>query len=453
MIRVALLAASIAASALHLHAQPAPAQTVAIVGATVFPMSANTSMLRDHTVVVAGNRITAIGPSATISVPSGARRVDGRGKYLIPGLADMHVHLEYFDKPDILALFLANGVTTVRNMDGRPYLLDWKRRIAAGELSGPRIYTAGPLLDGKPPVRPDNTVVETPEAARVEVAAQIAAGYDFVKVYSGLSPSAYQAISDAARRGGRDVSGHVPRAVGLEAVLASGQHAIEHLQDYGPAIEADTAQAWSKRYLSMPVTPAKIRAIAERQAKAGVWNVPTLIQPEREVLRDDEITARLASDEVQFIPAEGRKLWEQQTRRGAARMDDEDWKLIAAGRAHRLMLVAGFRDAGVPMVSGSDTPNPFVVPGFSLHDELALLVKAGCTPVEALAASTREAARFMGTSDWGTIESGKAADLLLLEASPLDDIANTRRIAGVMAAGRWLDTEARRAMLNALRGK
>ncbi len=425
--------------------------TIAIVGATVIPMTSNDAVLRDHTVLTDGGRIISIGPTSSVRVPSGATRVNGTGKFLIPGLADMHVHLEYFDDPAILGLFVANGVTTIRNMDGRTYLLDWKRRIATGGLAGPRIYTAGPLLDGNPPVRPDNTVVADATAARSAVDAQVGEGYDFVKVYSALSPEAYAAILDTARARGRKVAGHIPRAVGLDGVLAAGQLFIEHLADFAAAIQADQAPGWSRRYLAMPVDPAKMRSVAERLTAAGVWSVPTLIEPERGVLRDAAITELLQSEELRYIPADGRALWERQTRAAAQRMDEDDWKLIAAGRAHRMMLVQQFRAARVKLLAGTDTPNAFVVPGFSLHDELALLVEAGLSAGEALASATREAAAALDATDWGTIEEGKSADLVLIDGNPLQKISYTRAIAGVVRSGQWLDTGARNQKLQALR--
>jgi imidazolonepropionase-like amidohydrolase len=436
---------------LSLMAQSA-SDTIAIVNTTVLPLTANGLVLANHTVVIAADRIAIVGPSASTNIPKGTRRIDGRGKFVIPGLADMHVHLEYFDEPGILGLFIANGVTTVRNMDGRPYLLDWRRRIAAGELEGPRIYTAGPLLDGSPPVRPDNTVVASASAARDAVAAQAAAGYDFIKVYSALSREAYDAIIAMANRNRLYVAGHVPRAVGLDATIASGLRSIEHLGDFAAAIQAGEAPGWSKPYLSMPVDTDRMAALGQRLAAARVWNVPTLLQPERELQRVEAISQRLASEEVGYIPADGRKQWESQARRVAARLDDDDWTLIAGGRAHRLMLVNAFHMAGVSILAGTDTPNPFVVPGFSLHDELELLVEGGLTPAQALAAATREAARFSEASDWGTIAAGKSADLVVLEANPLQRISNTRRIAGVVVRGRWIGLDDRAKMLAALKG-
>jgi imidazolonepropionase-like amidohydrolase len=450
-----LLLPIVLAIAVAVSAEQDAARTIAIVDATVLPMTANATVLTNHTVIVRDKRISAVGPAAKTPVPPDALRIDGRGKFLTPGLADMHVHLEYFDQPDILGLFVANGVTTIRNMDGRPYLLEWKKKAAAGELTIPRIYTAGPLLDGNPPVRPDNTVVTSMAEAREQVEQQAAAGYDFIKVYSALSSEVFREILAAASSKKIPVAGHVPRAIGIDAALASGLRSIEHLADYASAIEADTSPFkgkghWSKRYLSAPIDSERLATLAEKHAKAGTWSVPTLIQPLRELLRADEIKNRLASDEVHYIPASGRNQWQEMATRIASRMDSEDWALVADAARNRGQVVKAFHNGGVAIASGTDTPNLFVVPGFSLHDELGLLVEAGLSPADALAASTREAARLVSSTDWGTIAAGRSADLVLLQGNPLDAIANTRRIEGVMLGGRWVSGEDRRAILEAI---
>ena len=181
-------------------APPSSSRALAFVGVTVLEMTPDAVAERpDQTVVVQDGRIKAVGARGTIKAPPGAVEIDGAGKYLMPGLADMHVHLEHFEDPAILQLFLANGVTTVRNMDGRPYIVEWKRQIELGALMGPAIYTAGPLLDGDPPLRPDNTVVRNGAEARAAVLDQKAAGYDFIKVYTNLSAEAYRAILAAAQ--------------------------------------------------------------------------------------------------------------------------------------------------------------------------------------------------------------------------------------------------------------
>ena len=229
----------------------------------VVPMDTE-RVLEDQTVLVVDGRIAAIGPADTVDVPDGALRVRGRGRYLMPGLADMHVHC-WTEEEHLL--FLANGVTTVRNMWGAPHHLEWRRRAEAGELEGPTVYTTGPLIDGDPPHWPGSVVVTDPEAARAEVARQKAAGYEAVKVYSRLSRECYDAIVEAAREHGLRVDGHVPGAVGIERALEARQDSIEHLEGYflwDGAPPAGPYDGW-------------VRATLE----AGTWNCVTLVVIER----------------------------------------------------------------------------------------------------------------------------------------------------------------------------
>jgi imidazolonepropionase-like amidohydrolase len=412
---------------------------------------------QDQTVLVQDGRIKAIGARGSVAVPAGALEIDGAGKYLMPGLADMHVHLEYFEEPTVLQLFLANGVTTVRNMDGRPYILDWRARVEQGALLGPAIYTAGPLLDGDPPLRPDNTVVRTSADARATVLAQKRAGYDFIKVYTNLSAEAYRAILPTAREHDLPVAGHVPRTVTLEEALSGGQTSIEHLGDYDEAIEPDDSPfrrrfQWFKRFLGMPIDGTKVRQVGEAQARSKAWTVPTLVQAERELAPADLVRTWLEGPELTYIGSEGRAFWEERIRVSTARMDDEDWRRVELGKTNRSSVVRVLHESGVRLLAGTDTPNPFVVPGFSLHRELRLLEAAGLTPREALAAATHEAARFAGDlGTWGTVEPGKRADLLLVVGNPLEDVANAARLAGVVARGRWFPREALTRMLESAR--
>jgi imidazolonepropionase-like amidohydrolase len=449
----ASLAAAVPAAA---QARMPEREDVAFVGVTVVPMTPGDSVLRDRTVLVRGGRIAAVGAVSEVEVPDDVRRIDGRGKYLMPGLADMHVHLEHFDDPALLALFVANGVTTVRNMDGRPKVLEWRRAAADGALLGPRIVTAGPILDGDPPLLDDNTVVRTAEEARAAVRAQVAAGYDFVKVYTNLSPEAYRAVVDEAGRAGVAVAGHVPRALEVADVVEAGQRSIEHLSDFDGMIEAAGSPFrgrwhWSKRLLGMPADTAAMRVAAEWLAASEVWVVPTLTEPERGMMTAEEVRAWAAGPTAAYLPPEARGFWEKAMGRRTGRMDADDWALVRRGRENRLALVGALHRAGARLLLGTDTPNPFVVPGFSVHEELAALVAAGMPPAAALAAATREPARFLGRLDEaGTVEAGKRADLLLLDANPLDEVAHAARPAGVMLAGRWLPRERLDAMLREL---
>ena len=433
--------------------------TFAFVDATVLPMAAGDSMLTGRTVLVRDGRIASIEPSASANVPAGVPRVNARGHYLMPGLVDAHVHLEYFDDPDILALFLAAGVTTVRNMDGRPYILEWKRSIASGLIAGPTIFTAGPILDGSPPTLDDNTAIRTADEARAAVAAQDSAGYDFVKTYIGLSAELHRAVLAAARERGMPVAGHVPRRVSLQEVIASTQHSIEHLADFDELIESDSSPVrgrfdWTKLYLAMPADDAKITRAAQQAAASQTWIVPTAIQADRALAPRDSLGAWLALPEMAFIPAEARSQWERQATGSAARMDAADWPSVARGRANRRALLRALHAAGSKVALGTDTPNAFVVPGFSVHDELSIFVDAGYTPREALRVATHEAARLLGVSDSvGTVQPGQRADLVLLAENPLLDIRAARRPLGVMARGRWIPATALDSMVRGLRGK
>ena len=452
-----LLALTIAALALLAACAPERTQSantvaadppLAFVSVDVLPMTAGEPILRDHIVVVEEGRIAALGPSGSVRIPRHAVRIDGRGKYLMPGLADMHVHLEHFDHPAYLQLFLVHGVTMVRSMDGRPDILDWRRQAAAGTLVSPNIHTAGPVLDGSPPRRDDNLALATPEEARRTVREQAAAGYDFVKVYNNLAPDVFQAILEEAAARGLPVGGHVPVAVGLDAFLASGARSIEHTSDFADAIAAPPPVGAAAppdslgRRLAFPANPARIEALAARLAASRIWVVPTTITDDRLVAPAASVEQWARDPEAAAVDRGIIGWWRGTVLRAAGRLAAGDWRWVEQGRANRLELIAAFHRAGVPLLVGSDTPNPFVFPGASLHDELANWVAAGLTPRQALAAATREPARFLGQDRLrGTIEAGKRADLVLLDANPFEDIAATRRIAGVVLAGRWLPPE------------
>jgi imidazolonepropionase-like amidohydrolase len=299
-------------------------------------------------------------------------------------------------------------------------------------------------------------VAADPAAATAAVTAQADAGYDFVKVYTNLSPEAYRAAAAAARARRLPFTGHVPRRVEL-AEAAAAQASIEHLADYGEAIDARPQAArprwhWSHLWLGMPADEARMRALAEALAQSGVRAVPTLAESERSLGTPEQIASWSALADMASMHAEGMALWRERVTRASARLEADDWALVERGRRNRYALVAALRAARVPILAGTDTPNAFLVPGASLHDELALLVAAGLSPGEALLAATREPARFLARAGaTGTIAPGSRADLLLLSADPLADIGNTRRIAGVMAGGRWYGSapvEAMRCALN-----
>lgn len=420
---------------------------IAIVGVTVVPMSSGAALLPNRTVVVRNGRIDAIGPSARLPPPAGARVIDGRGRYLMPALSDAHVHLEYSEDPATLGLFLANGVATVRNMDGRPFILQWRDRIARGELLGPRIVTAGPIIDGSPPLREDNLAVADPEAARAAVADQAAKGYDFIKLYTNLSPDAYAAAVDEAKRRGLRVAGHVPRGVPLAA--AAQQWSIEHLGDFASAITTPGANipSWAARYLAGPIDSGRLASLSQMLAATGVWIVPTAVQKDRELAPPEVVSRWLEEPAIRHIPAPFVAQWRVRLERFQARMDNDDWALLEQARRNRILIIGALYRGGVRLSVGSDTPNPFVAMGASVHLELANFVAAGLTPRQALAAATIDTARMLGLDkEQGTVEQGKRADLLLLTANPLEDVSNASKRVGLLLSGRWLPEEELQAL-------
>jgi imidazolonepropionase-like amidohydrolase len=414
---------------------------IAFIGIAVVSMQGPPTVAADQTVVLRGDRIVAVGARQSVHVPAGAVRVDGSGRFLMPGLVDAHVHLEHFDDPGVLALFLAHGITTLRNMDGRPYILDWRERVQSGAIAGPRIVTAGPILDGAPPLLPDNTAVPSTDAARRLVSEQAALGYDFVKVYTNLSAEVYEAIAAEARAKGLPVAGHVPRSVPLQRAL-EWQQAFEHLNDLGRAIEAGDSPHlgrwhWSKALVAAPIDGQKLENVARQIAAAGTPVVPTLVQAARSVASGEQLEAWQRAAEAGLVSAEMREAWVQRVRRASERLEGDDWRVVERGVEQRRAIVRALRAANVPVLAGTDTPNPFVVPGVSLHEELRLLEEAGLSRAEVLIAATRAPCEFLRLA-CGVIEAGRAADLIVTATNPLEAGAAIEPIT-VVAAGRMFD--------------
>lgn len=422
---------------------PAAAQAAlavyAITDVTVVPMDRE-RLLPGRTVIVRDGRIQAVGPARSTRVPAGAVRIDGRNRYLLPGLAEMHAHVpagaDAQWTKDVLFLYAANGITFARGMLGAPAHLELRSKLDRGELIGPRLYTSGPSLNGNS--------VATPEDGRRMVAGQKAAGYDFLKIHPGLDRARYDAIAAAAREHKLPFGGHVPGAVGLRRALDVGQATIDHLDGYMPLLVRDGfaipqgAGGFFGYDLTDQVDERKIAQVARLTRQAGVWNVPTDSLMHHMLLPDLGEAELLARDEMRYVPRAMLAGWKQ-ARAGFRAQPDYDPARAARFIAVRGRLIKALNDEGAGLLLGSDAPQVFNVPGFSLHRELRYLVQAGLTPYQALATGTREVARFLGTpGDFGTVEPGRRADLILIHGDPLKDVGQLRRRAGVMVGGRWL---------------
>ena len=407
----------------------------------------------DMTVVITGNQITDLGEAGKVSVPQGGRVIDAGGKFLIPGLWDMHVH--WYNR-DTLTLFTANGVTGIRQMFGNSDLLRWRDEVAKGSLQGPRMVVASPIIDGPQPVWPSSISASDEAEGRKAVTRVKQWGADFVKVYSLLPREAYFGIADEARKQGLSFEGHVPLTVSAEEASDAGQKSIEHLTGVILDCSDKEAELRSERVnANFPAARprAEVQALetfsAKKEAelfarfvKNGTWQCPTLTVRRSTAYQDDP---NFRNDErLRFIPRQILERWGMRMANRRAESYANAKRLFQK----EVEVVGDMRRAGVLILAGSDTGNPFCFPGFSLHDELALLVKAGLTPTESLRAATLNPAKFFGLDQkLGTIEQGKLADLVLLEANPLEDIRNTQRIDAVITNGRFYDRKALDKML------
>lgn len=451
------------------HPKPSESQaTLIFAHATIIDTSGGPNQT-DMTVFITGDRITDIKKTGKVRLPKGARVIDAAGKFLVPGLWDMHVH--WYDER-FLPLFIANGVTGVRQMFGIPWNLDWRERAARGELLAPRLAIASPIVDGPDSMLGGSMKVANETDARQAVQKIKSSGFDFVKVYSDLPRDAYYAIADEAAKQGLVFAGHVPHSVSALEASDAGQKSIEHLTGVLEACSPaggeitrgyaknmagvnrtgmDTARLQVLRVLFERVlaTYDKERAAAlfARFAKNGTWHCPTLTALRSIAFLGD---ADFRNDpRLKYMTEAARFSWQPENNPLMASRTAEDYAIRKRRNQKEMITLAEMRRAGVRFLAGTDTLNPFCFPGFSLHDELALLVEAGFTPMEALQAATLNAAIFLGKAEsLGTVEKGKIADLVLLEANPLEHIENTRRIAAVVLGGELFEKPRLDAMLS-----
>jgi imidazolonepropionase-like amidohydrolase len=449
-------------------------QSLAIKHVTVIDATGRDSE-PEMTVIVDGNRISAVGPSSKTRIPRKAFVVDGTGKFLIPGLWDMHVHGASDDRaPWSHLLFLANGVVGVRDMSGPPDAHAWRSAQASNQDPSPAIYLGSPIVDGPNPVWPDSIVVTDEAQGREVVEQQRLRGADFIKVYSRLSRNAYFAIAGEANKCGIPFEGHVPESVTAAEASGAGQKSIEHLTRVAEGCSKEEASIDSELQrqeilFRMPdatmaqkidagknIIRLNTRVIETFDAataeslfalfvKNKTWQCPTLTVLRAEI--DDPLTAN--DPRLKYLSREVRAKWDAGYYKNVP--PEPRAAIVKLNRlqfAESMRLVGLMHWADVPILAGTDTMNPQCFPGFGLHDELALLVDAGLSPLAALQAATRNAAEFMGQLDRrGTIEAGKIADLVLLDKDPLADIHNSRSIQAVVLGGKLYPRPALDSML------
>ena len=431
--RHATLGAAVATAVLAAATQPVTqSNATAFVGVNVLTMESE-AVLADHTVVVSDAKIASIAPSAKAQIPAGAVRIDGKGKFLMPGLAEMHAHIPGGAATDqaverTLFLYAANGITTIRGMLGDPRHLVYRERAAKGEIVSPRIYTSGPSFNAK-------TATTVPMAVEA-VIAQKKAGYDLLKIHPGVPRDAFDAMAAKAGELRIPFAGHVPAAVGLRRALEARYASIDHLDGYIEGLTSNPAadSTFFGTNLMNAVDESKLAELVSVSKAAGVWQVPTQVLMDN-LLNDLPTAALVDRAEMKYVPQESLKNW--------IATRDKFQQIPQADRAKLLNLrrrvIKSLHDAGVPFALGSDAPQFWNVPGFSAHRELRSIVDAGLTPYQALLTGTKNVSVYFKTeATTGTVAAGKRADLLLLDANPIQNIDNSTRIAGVVVNGRWL---------------
>jgi imidazolonepropionase-like amidohydrolase len=403
------------------------AAVTAFVNANVVPMTSD-AVLRDHTVVVRGYRVVAVGPSGSVEVPAGARRVDAAGKYLLPGLAEMHGHTVGEEasaqaENDMMFLYTANGVTTVRGMLGSARQLPLRERANSGKLLGPTLYLAGPSFSGNS--------ISSAEQAAARVRQQKQEGWDLLKVHPGLTREKYDAMANAASEAGIRFGGHVPADVGLLHAIEMGQETFDHLDGILEHMDA----------VDKPVDRDRLAAVVRILREADAAVVPTMALWEVGIIGLGDADELNALPELRYWPRDNEpgvptaNSWLRQLRERQP-SDRPAAELLAQNR--RTVLKA-LSDGGVTVLLGTDSPQIFSVPGFSIHREMAAMAAAGMSPFEILASGTRNVGAYFQREDsLGTVAVGKRADLLLLNSNPLEDVTRVADRAGVMVRGRWL---------------
>jgi imidazolonepropionase-like amidohydrolase len=402
----------------------------------------------EQTVILERHHVASVGPSRSAKYPRNAPSVNCRGLFLIPGLWDMHVHLVFGDwfpgaQEISLPLFVANGVTGVRDMGSELGIVQgWRNEIEAGRLIGPRIYTSGPMLDGPKPRFPSSLAIATPEDAHRAVADLKRRGADFIKLQSLIPRDAVFAIAEEAKKQEIAFEGHVPDAVRASEMSRAGMKSFEHLigifEGSSPAEDDFLKGNKTEGQFLATYDPARAASLAEILAENQTWQCPTLVWERGGNLIDVSDFSKDAR--VKYVPASWKtKTWKRFTDEITQGYGADDLATRKRFIEKELEVVGMLQKSGVRFLAGTDTPaGVHVFPGYSLHEELQRFVAAGFTPLEALQTATINPARFFGMEDQaGTVEKGKFADLVLLSASPLEDIANTQKIAAVIVNGQY----------------
>lgn len=434
-----------------------------------------------QTVIISGKKIKEIGPSGQVEVPSDATLIDGKGKFLIPGLWDAHVHLSYEEdlSPAMFSLFLVNGVTSIRDTGGQlDLVMPWKEKSLADDGTAPRVMVAGPLLDGVPTVyngeggRPKLGLgAGTSENAATLVDEFVKRGVDLIKSYEMLTPETFSTVIEKAKSYGKVVTGHVPLSMDVIEASDLGMRSMEHMRnlemscskDFDSLLQvrrkllADGAdQAGgdlrssihsAQRYHSIQTQDAERRELVlGALARNNTWQIPTLTIV---AARENRVFDRKGwVDNFRYMPKSVHERWTN----NAAEFSKIPTPIESVAFANWAYdMTKRVDDVGIGIMAGTDTPIFFLTPGFSLHEELRLLVKSGLTPMKALEAATiRPAEYFNIEAELGTIESGKFADLILLDANPLHDITNTQKINSVMKSGKFYSRQDLDIMLQQL---
>ena len=448
-----LLVLSTVVPAVQAKQLPQPT-SLAITHVTVIDVAAKdarSALIRDQTVIVTGDRITTLGKTGRVKVPAGARVIDAGGKYLVPGLWDMHVHLSLATELALPAL-IANGVLGVRDMGGDLDQIDgWRRRISEGELLGPRIVRVGLVVDGQKQDAPFRLTVTTADEARQAVLTLKRRGVDYIKVHNAVPREAYFALAEEARRQKIRFVGHIPKEVTPAEASGAGQLSIEHTESLFENIlfSAGRSGRSEAEFLSLAFAAYSDDKAAElfRQFRRnGTWYDPVLVTYRSFAFRMD--FAANPDPRNRYVAAATKLGWDRYQPVPKTLPAEK----VAARKSvfNRLLELVGLmQHGGVRILAGTDVGGiRDLIPGFSLHDELQLLVQAGLTPLEALRTATVNPAKFLNMQDrLGAIKPGKLADLMLLDADPLEKIGNTQKINAVVVDGRLFDRKALDAML------